>query len=74
MKKFKKIIRFVARLLDRSEHLVLTLDYLINAHCSAFIYFPKNPALCGLIPYRGVINGKTGKHLPYTNFETTAIL
>ena len=23
---------------------------------------------------RGVINGKAGKHLPYTNFETTAIL
>jgi hypothetical protein len=24
--------------------------------------------------YRGVISGKAGKHLPYTNFETTVIL
>ena len=26
-----------------------------------------------LIDYRGVINGKAGKHLPYPVFETTVI-
>jgi hypothetical protein len=27
-----------------------------------------------LMHYRGVINGKADKHLPYPNFETTVIL
>ena len=33
-----------------------------------------SPQVLAVNKFRGVINGKAGKHLPYPNFETTVIL
>ena len=57
--------------IDRITAFFSITNSLYVIYCLKYFF---NSDICMYLIYRGVINSKAGKHLPYPNFETTVIL